>query len=329
MMNRRSISHHFFNWFIFLFLLTATLRGETPSDSTITQIPDSTKYWRDFYDSRPAWEKFVSLPGKVISLPLVGLLKGVEWSLIWMEDTGIAQWALDLLTVKIPTKGIEPLVSRREGIGLRYYDNTLFRNRTQISLSTQAWVVDARQRHVFEYRGYPMPGKKLESAISLMYSQVTIEYFFGIGPKSKMADRSSFTREQAEIKYRIGKAINPNTFFFISCGTDLNNILRGRDRDWPSLTDLFSKATLPGLDNRLRFRHIGFSLLYDSRNRQGGTPALKARYMTKSAVISSVFTSSMRMRSGFSTCSTTGRWFSALPARPRIRSHRMESRFSI
>jgi outer membrane protein assembly factor BamA len=56
-------------------------------------------------------------------------------------------------------------------------------------------------------------------------------------------------------------------------GANHNNILRGKDKDYPSITEIYNKNTLPGLEKYLGFGWLGLSFSLDSRNQKGLTTA--------------------------------------------------------
>jgi outer membrane protein assembly factor BamA len=242
------------------------------SCQTITQAHDSLQLVQKPLKSTPSWEKIVSFPINAATFPLILFFKGIEEMLGWYESSESARFLRNLLTPKISIRGVLPAYSRRSGIGFKYYDNNFFYPQTKLALSIKAGL-DSRQKYQLEVQHLPLFRQLIHLDFSLMYRLLTIESFYGLGPFSRTVDRTSFSHQYTSADFAIGSDLNSNMTVNLLLGVNYNNILRGKDNDYPSITEIYSENTLHGLEKYLGFGWLGLSISLDSRNQKELTTA--------------------------------------------------------
>jgi len=106
----------------------------------------------------------------------------------------------------------------------------------------------------------------LFAEVGARYRNYTEEDFWGLGQKSPRHRRTTFRME--DIGYSGSFGIRPKRWLEagLSGGWLATNAGRGKDRDWPSIEELFTSAEVPALDEQPDYLHLGAFLRVDRRD---------------------------------------------------------------
>ncbi len=89
---------------------------------------------------------------------------------------------------------------------------------------------------------------RLNAAVDFRYKGLPQEDFFGIGPDSRIQDRTTYNREVPEVVVSAFKQVRPNLRLEADIGYQKNNIFQGEDEEHPSTDEIFDPVDVPGLD---------------------------------------------------------------------------------
>jgi hypothetical protein len=108
---------------------------------------------------------------------------------------------------------------------------------------------------------------KLDVAAQVRYRKRPEEDFFGIGPTTRGADRTTYNLEQTDASLRFGKALSKPVRFDAEIAYAKSNVFRGKDDLFPSTEDLFPESLVPGLEEGAELVSGDLFLLFDFRRR--------------------------------------------------------------
>ncbi len=190
----------------------------------------------------------------------------LERGLIWVEQKGIP-----LLGINI--KGFQPRIGGLPtGSGFALGTNYTLGD-------TGRRFPDLRGTAVWSVRGYQSYGIRLgkldngERGLSVFadlgYKYAPQEDFFGLGPDSRVGNRTDFLLEQASYDGVVGYRFAPWLKTAVSGGFLQINTGTGTDRRFPDAHRLFDESTAPGLASQPDFLRLRYDLVADYRDTPG------------------------------------------------------------
>ncbi|MBU1882155.1 outer membrane protein assembly factor [bacterium] len=233
--------------------------------------PDSSIAAFQKAHSKSLGEKIFAFPGKAIYFPLKYTMRGLNWTIGYVDDSKIPARIDDFLTSDDGLRGVQPTYSSRVGIGFRFYQNALFgddKEYNQFSISISTWDLE-RQQYCLDLEDFQIIGKMLTGGLSTGYVKLTEEPFYGIGIDTQFDDESTYTKEQTFAEATFG--YHPAGNFKLECrfGTEFVNTMRGLEEGMPSTTTLYDSQTLPGLCDQVELFHTMLGMVVDTRDRPG------------------------------------------------------------
>ena len=264
------------NRFVLLLIVLVVLHGAAMAQSasppaTENTLADSILAKRKKVRSRAIWEEIAYLPGRIVYFPLKCLLKGVSISVGYIDDTKIIPKMRDFLTSDDGRRGVEPTYSARTGGGVQFYQKGLFgtpSDRNMLKLALTAGL-RGRQRYQCTLEDIQFAHGLVSSDVLLRYRKLTTESFFGLGPDARFKDETTFTQEQMSAEVSLGADLPSNVTIKALVGYDYTDIEDGRNRTLPSITDQYTEASLPSIEEQVDMIHVQLALTKDSKNRPG------------------------------------------------------------
>jgi len=132
---------------------------------------------------------------------------------------------------------------------------------------TASWGL--RKRNLFQVRARRIDlfGGALQSGFRAQYHRMSDEKFYGIGPASKEEDETNFAHKQAVGEIAIGRNIDNKFMTGVIAGIEHNMTRDGEDDATPSTKELFTDATLPGIQKEITMGRLQTGFYLDRRNR--------------------------------------------------------------
>jgi outer membrane protein assembly factor BamA len=161
------------------------------------------------------------------------------------------------------------------GTGIEYGRSEFWKRRIDFHVNAR---LSARkyQKYIFE-AGLPrLFHRRFFLAVTAVQRNYPEQDFFGIGPQSKVSDRSNYALDATDISSAIGWRLTRGARLGIFAGHLSANTGRGDDPDLPSVEQVFHSRDVPGLDQQRNYRYAGTSLDFDYRDR--GTDATSGGY---------------------------------------------------
>jgi outer membrane protein assembly factor BamA len=257
-------------------LMLASLFCSAPFDALFSQPgaaprnsagQDSVHIYPKKMPDRTTWEKIVSFPGTLLYLPVKLIFIGSQETVTYVQESENLARLRRMLIPRVRIRGVIPAYSVRSGVGLKYYYNDLFGEGSKLTVNTKLGFIDNRQKHYLRLRDMVL-GKRLVSTLFLQYRYLTRESFFGVGPHSDFEAKSSYALEKTTAQAFLGYRLNENTRLNAFVEFEQNGVFRGRDTDYPSLTEVPADS-LPGLGTRIKTATYGLNLSFDSRDFPG------------------------------------------------------------
>lgn len=232
--------------------------------------PDSVKQnviiKKKEYKKREGWEKIVSFPGKLIYLPIKLTFKGISESVKFVDEKKVIQKSYDFLTSDDGLRGVIPTYGSRKGGGVKFFQKGLISLKSKLSLSATVGL-RSRQRYQLRFRRIQL-GDILSVDFLGRYQFLPDEFFFGFGMDTDFeTDRTNYAHEQILIETKFGLDINDRFTAKVITGYEISNILRGRNENYVSTTDVETKETLPGLETGVNLAQFQVEIRHYSKNR--------------------------------------------------------------
>ncbi|MCG8603632.1 outer membrane protein assembly factor [bacterium] len=255
---------------VWLCIVTLELNGSTPlfgqsalrneeSPETIEKTPPKKM------STKETWEHIVSFPGTLINLPFKIVFAGTSELVKAASQSKIPYRIRDFLTSDDGKRGLMPTSEPRLGVGLAFYQKSLFAEESRLRLSATIGN-RGRRSYLFSYKRLPLGSQKLVTDFVARHWFHSDENFFGLGPNTKKSAESNFALKQTMIEWTLGYSGSRRFSFDTLLGLEFNNIEEGRDREHPSTTDLFTDDMLPGIGVSVDLFRVQPLLTYDSKN---------------------------------------------------------------
>jgi outer membrane protein assembly factor BamA len=168
------------------------------------------------------------------------------------------------------------------GVGLEYRKNGLANGladfRGEVGASVKRY-----ERAVFQLQLPRLASKKLFADFLAEYRNYPEENFWGIGPDTDEGRRTDFRLEDFLFQTTLGVRPLRNVRLGVTAGMLQVNTGRGRDRDFPSIEELFTPNEVPALERQPDYNLAGAFVEYDNRDkeadpRDGGLYSLRWTY---------------------------------------------------
>jgi hypothetical protein len=244
----------------------------------------------------------------------------LERGLVWVEQTGIP-----LLSISIA--GFQPRIGGLPtGAGFALGTNYLLpdpKHRFPDLAGTAAWSVRGYQDYSLRFGKLDRGEPGAFAFTDFGYRNFPQEDFFGLGPDSRVVNRTDYLFEQASYEGAAGIRITPWLMTSVSGGLLQVNTSRGTDERYPDTHQLFSEPTAPGLASQPNFVRLSYDITADYRDRPGNTH--------KGGLIGLAFSSYRDRESGrysFNTAAVDARHFLPLGSTVRTLALRFYASFA-
>ena len=205
---------------------------------------------------RRGWEQALLFPGRIASLPLVGLATALDHGLLWVEETALIQKA-GFLTEQVSSRfGLRPgfaSLGDRTGLGLRlqarvWYLPGALKNRFVIAHSAST-----RSYHRTEIQASGKP-----ASVDYRYEWRPQERFYGTGMDMPEDSLANYASQFEHVKLNLTHGWNkdtpesdPRTEFSVWVGPRAMVTRTGRESGKPSIEQYFPDEVDATLDHRL------------------------------------------------------------------------------
>ena len=244
------------------------------------QKPDSLTAKRPVIHSHTGWEKIAFAPGQLVYIPVKYSLKGMNYTVGYIDDTRLIPKIEDLLTSDDDRRGVKPTYATRTGAGVKFYQKGLFiggRDRNifkAVATAGEFW----RQMYEITFENIRFSKIGFYGNFLAGYVNLSSESFFGIGPESKLDDESGFALESADFRFTLKKTASAHSGVNLNLGMNVSQSFGTRDSSMRTLSLSDFSYPLQGLSDRIGLFETSADFEYDSKDRPGnptrGTEAL-------------------------------------------------------
>lgn len=241
-------------------LMIVPLLGPARAEET---PPDSTIDYPEKLPARSNWERAISFPGQLAYAPVRYSALGLGYAGIYLVESGAVRRLSELLS----GTGIAPVYAPRTGGGLTYFAEHFLVDDAFLIVTATTWL-DYRQLYALEWNNIGLGGG-FYSDYSLRYRSLTDEDFFGIGPHTSHEDELQYAVEDALLEISFRKDVTTWLSTQVDLGISNTSVFRSRNDKDPSVTDVYSDSTLPGVREKVRLQGIEYSLRFDDTNDPG------------------------------------------------------------
>lgn len=257
---------------IFFILMIPSLVLALEPDTVRSERADSISILRHQYRGQTTVEELVSLPGYLVYAPIKSIFELQKFLIQQAFETRIIKGniitrVVDIFISNDGRRGIIPTYSSSAGGGLKFYQKGWISPKTKLSLSATMGL-RGRQRYQLKFKNIEF-GSRVNSQLLVKYHFQSDESFYGIGPGSSSGDRTNFANELITADLNVGVQVGGSNRIGIIAGFDRNNISDGRNKRYPSSTDVASFAALPGMEGEVKMGRLQLEVYHDSRNHPG------------------------------------------------------------
>lgn len=250
--------------FVIVTLLQIQLFPAEGSDS-LAQVNRANEI-RNLFKQKSFFDKALSVPGKVLFFPFDVLFSGISYGIYKVDESKVIPKTRDFLISEDGRREVRPTYVSRIGVGLKYYQREILNPGSRLLLLATVGL-HQRQRYGIALERVSLSELFYHSNYRALYEKLTTESFFGIGPNTEKNAKSDYTREMFGADISLGIDLGQRFTLQGRAGFELNNILPGRDNDNPSITDIYNRSDLPGLDTQANLFTFSLGFYYGSLNR--------------------------------------------------------------
>ncbi len=248
---------------------TPVMAQEKLTPEEVAALADSARQLRKEYRDKKTWEHLVSLPGTIVSLPLVIVAKTTETVAGFIYEEKLIPRTIEFFTSADGRRGITPKYSNRSGAGAKVYQTGILSENDQLSF-TASGDFSQRQRYRIEWKRIQLANAPLLLNFRAQYRNLPEEDFYGIGPHTRYSDELEFDFEYTAVEGGIQYLMNEQLSVGFLGRFDHSNVYpEDQDGDEVLITDLYDRNSLPGLQTKVRTMEYQAELNWDSRNRLG------------------------------------------------------------
>lgn len=219
---------------------------------------DTTRAKQKRMPANTTFEKVVSFPGQLAYAPVRYTVLGLGYTGVYLVETGVVEKVVNV----VGGAGVVPVYAPRTGAGLRYTVTDCLIEDAALVTTATSWV-DSRQLYSVEWSKVPL-GAGFTSEYTIRYRSLTEEAFFGIGKESRESDDLSYSAEDILFEFSLHRKLSPYFRSTLDIGISNSSIFDGRNGVSPTITDVYTEQTLPGLKEKNRFQGTEFALFYDN-----------------------------------------------------------------
>ena len=206
---------------------------------------------------RSGWELAAYLPGRIVYVPFKYTMKGINYSVGYIDETKVIPKIEDFLTSDDGRRGLMPTYAAQAGGGLKFYQKGLFaggKERNIFELGASAGE-HSRQKYYLSFENLSLFEGIADLNMQTQYTKYTTESFYGIGYDSKASDETKFTQEQTSVILEVESHPVKNGILGLVIGFDKTGIEEGMDPDEPSISQKFDTNTIPGYAEGIKVSH--------------------------------------------------------------------------
>lgn len=255
---------------VFVFLLVNLNFIYAGSETEINEKAvdaDSLKILKQKYENKGTLDNLLSLPGYLAYAPIKFVFEGQKFLISQAFEGNFLARVLDVLTTDDGKRGILPTYSSAGGGGLKFFQKGLFTPKSKLSLSA---TFGLRERKQFQLKLKNIEfSKRVNSQFLVKYHFQSDESFYGIGPETDNADRTNYARRLATADLNIGIQLSDKDRIGILAGFDANEILKGRNKKFPSTTEIVSFSSLPGMSSEIQMGKLELEAIHNSNFHPG------------------------------------------------------------
>ena len=207
--------------------------------------------------NRSGWERAAYLPGRIVYIPFKSILKGINYSVGYIDETKVIPKIKDFLTSDDGRRGVMPTYAAQAGGGLKFYQIGLFAggNERNILVLSASAGEHSRQKYYLSFENLSLFEGIAALNMQTQYTKYTTESYYGIGADSKVSDETKFTQEQTSVILEVESHPMKNGILGLVIGFDNTGIDEGLDPDEPSIMQEFDTNTIPGYAERINMFH--------------------------------------------------------------------------
>lgn len=195
--------------------------------------------------SREPWERWVNLPGTVLWF-LPGLaMRGAGAAIGYVDEAKLIPKIHRVLVSEDGTRAVLPAYSVLTGGGVVFKKKDLLAEGSRLSLLAAAGE-DWRHQAAFGFRRAALPGG-FETDLEIDYRFLAEEIYFGMGPDARRGAAADYSHLRFAGEGTLAARQSDRFSVEVRGGLARDEILAGRDDDFPSITASFDEATAPGL----------------------------------------------------------------------------------
>jgi len=229
-----------------LLFLTASVWAQEKQDKDVPQeqVPVEERETGDSFV-----ETLGELPGKLVTLPLKIVFKGLSTVASVVDYNALALRVTDALTNEDGTRKVRPIFTPVSGGGLIFIQNYFLREEMRLR-AAGSFGTRTRVNFYGGLRDTKLFSPKLGLQVEGFYKRVPDEDFFGIGNNSQKATETNYLHQETNFEIEFISEPFPRTLLAAGFSYSDVNIKDGRDPNHPSLLDsaaVFFDSPVPGL----------------------------------------------------------------------------------
>ncbi len=265
-----------FHYLLSIFFVTSLsfLQEQLCAQAFSSSVEDSTallekvKHLRSEYKNKTTCDKVFAFPGKLMYFPFKMIFLGIRETIVFVDQSKIIPRVQDFLVSDDGKRTAQPTYVSRIGLGIKYRQYQILNPESRIAAQAMFGLYQ-RQMYVIGLERVSLKGKILFTNIGMQYNKLTTESFYGIGPDTKKENRTNYTRERVAANVALGFYLSGKSTLETFVGFELNNILPGKNKNYPSTDKIYDNEALAGLATKVKLSNLEFKFTYDSRNRIG------------------------------------------------------------
>lgn len=267
---RKKFSRRAILFSVFILLAVA---GSSQGQQLATEVDsvsksDTLASWPHKLKSRTTWDVIAYTPGWLVYAPYKYTMMGLGYLSTYKVDVSWVQQIQDFMISDDGRRGVLPTYSARGGGGLKFYQKDLVADGTYLSLKA-TMSIDFRQRYQAHVKEIPIFSRSWTAETLVRYQLLTTESFFGVGPKSRISDRTRYGHEQTVVHLSLSKAWAKSLRTKGILGYEYTGVMKSRKSDFPAITDTYSESVLSGVKERAGLATARIEMQFDNKNRPG------------------------------------------------------------
>ena len=267
-------------FFLFSLNINALLITDAICGDESGQESDTLLVKRPVMHTRSGWEKIAFIPGHLVYIPIKYTLKGMNFTVGYIDETKLIPRIEDFLTSDDERRGVKPTYAARSGGGLKFYQKGLFVGGKERNVfETVATAGEfRRQRYQMTFENIRLSDNGFFGNFLASYVNLSSESFYGIGPDSELKDESGYALESSDFRFTLSRSVSLNSKMNLNIGSNLSQVFGTRDNTLRILSQTDFNYPLWGMSDKIGLFEISADYSYDSKDRPGnptdGTEAL-------------------------------------------------------